>query len=105
MRLSDIEKKALRETADSLCSAVGPARLWLFGSRTDDRKRGGDIDLLLELDVPLDSPRAFARKLRCSLYPKIGERKIDIVIRAANTPPDAFHDLISDHKELLWQSA
>jgi len=26
------------------------ARIWLFGSRVDDHKRGGDIDLLIETE-------------------------------------------------------
>ena len=26
------------------------ARIWLFGSRADDHKRGGDIDLLIETE-------------------------------------------------------
>lgn len=32
------------------------ARVRLFGSRVDDAARGGDVDLLVELDTPVDQP-------------------------------------------------
>jgi predicted nucleotidyltransferase len=42
MRISDYEK-------DSIVNAVSEidtkASIWLFGSRTDDTKKGGDIDI------------------------------------------------------------
>ena len=52
MRLSEFErvqlKKAVREIAGDR------ALVRLFGSRVDDTRRGGDIDLLVELAEPLD---------------------------------------------------
>ena len=30
------------------------ARVYLYGSRTDDAKRGGDVDLLIEANAPVD---------------------------------------------------
>lgn len=50
----------------------------LFGSRTDDAKKGGDIDLFLE--VP-DKTDLFHKKIRflARLKKTIGDRKIDVV--------------------------
>lgn len=53
------------------------AKIFLFGSRTDDTKKGGDIDLLILSDTKFDFTSI--AKFRIDLYRKIGDRKIDIV--------------------------
>lgn len=52
----------------------------LFGSRVDDQKKGGDIDLFIQPANPMSD--LFACKIRFlrSLKNKIGEQKIDIVL-------------------------
>lgn len=51
--------------------------IYLFGSRVDDRARGGDIDVLILTDEPTD--KSILRKVRIELIKKIGWRKIDLV--------------------------
>jgi|ERR1017187_4754569 predicted nucleotidyltransferase len=55
------------------------AKVYLFGSRVDDRKKGGDIDLYVETDRKND---VFKGKLKMlgMLHEMLGEQKIDIVI-------------------------
>jgi len=55
--------------------------LWLFGSRTDDTKRGGDIDLYIETHQT-NSSLIYERRSKLSsiIQRKIGEQKIDIVV-------------------------
>jgi len=72
-RQVDIIRKAATET-------FGPkARVVLFGSRVDDSKRGGDIDLLIQPESPGE---VLNRKLQFLgiLEREMGERKIDVVI-------------------------
>ena len=66
------------------------ARVLLFGSHTDDARRGGDIDLLLEPPTPVDAPLAadLSTRLAARLYRLIGERRIDIVVAAASEAAD-----------------
>ena len=58
--------------------------LWLFGSRVDDERRGGDIDLLVRPDT--SGGYALMDKIRLlgKLERGLGERKIDIVIETAD---------------------
>jgi hypothetical protein len=56
--------------------------LWIFGSRVDLQARGGDIDLYvetLETDIGLIYNRR--TKFVVELCKKIGEQKVDVVIR------------------------
>jgi len=77
MRIAFSEAKAIKETASAVFGAR--AEVWLFGSRADDAKKGGDIDLYVELP-PEDC--SYEKKIRfwCELIRRLGDQKIDIVI-------------------------
>lgn len=81
MRLNEEEITAIRETVLSLDRE---AKIYLFGSRADDTKRGGDIDLLImsQALAPTD-----AGKVRWRLWERLGEQKIDIVIARDTSDP------------------
>jgi len=49
----------------------------LFGSRTIDEARGGDIDLLILTNNPVD--KKALRPLRIEFFKKFGWQKIDLV--------------------------
>jgi len=55
------------------------SRVYLFGSRADDSKKGGDIDLYIESDSLLDLFEKKISLLEC-LEKFLGEQKVDIVI-------------------------
>ncbi len=74
MRLSKFEIDTIKQGVRTLDPQ---ARVYLFGSRADDNKRGGDIDLLIlsERLKPIDKI-----KLKALIFKKLDEQKIDIVI-------------------------
>ena len=55
------------------------SKTYLFGSRVDDSKFGGDIDIYIETDY---KDEIFTQKIKLlvELKKNIGDRKIDIVI-------------------------
>ena len=64
--------------------------MWLFGSRVDDAKKGGDIDLLVcpqvrSAEDTAEPQHAFMQKIKMLnlLERYMGERKIDIVVEQA----------------------
>lgn len=81
MRLNKEEISVIKETVRALDSE---ARVYLFGSRADDNKRGGDIDLLI---MSQTLTRDAAGKIRWRLWECLGEQKIDILIAQDTTDP------------------
>ena len=84
MRLSPREIAAIEEAARD-CFAPGSA-VRLFGSRLDDTRRGGDIDLLVETPKALSPRELVERRSRfvARLYRLIGEQRIDALVVAAD---------------------
>lgn len=88
MRLTD-EQISCLISATHRCFGDS-ADIWLFGSRVDDAKRGGDIDLYIETD--LDSGTVMAKlQMRELIWPLFGEQKIDILVRSRKRDPSAIH--------------
>ncbi len=61
-------------------------RVILFGSRTDNSKRGGDIDLLIVPSRELDIAKLTLLEIQllAGIKMKIGDQKIDILIKTAS---------------------
>ena len=86
-----------REQIDSLVIAThgsfgDDARIWLFGSRVDDSKKGGDIDLYVETDKE-NGVVAAKLNMLCALWDTFGDQKIDILIRKRSLPCSAMHEI------------
>ena len=62
--------------------------LWLFGSRVDLTKRGGDIDLYVETVESLSSAVNRRTAFVTDLWEKIGEQRIDVVLKVATDTSD-----------------
>ncbi|WP_226856526.1 nucleotidyltransferase domain-containing protein [Acidithiobacillus caldus] len=91
MRLSPEQVAQIRQSAEE---SFGPeARVWLLGSRVDDRKLGGDLDLLVESGAPIDNPVFLAAQLSPRLQPKMHGGKVDVLILAPNLRHLPIHDI------------
>ena len=79
MRLSSKDHKSIKE---SFLELFQKGDIYLFGSRVNDAKKGGDIDLYIipAKKLSLEERLEKKSKFRLSLENKIGEKKIDIVI-------------------------
>ena len=75
MRISEFEKEAI---IDAVKSIDPNARVWLFGSRVDDSKKGGDIDIAI-LSESIKKNIMKEIQVRRYICDKIGEQRIDIV--------------------------
>ena len=86
MRLKSQETEIIRRSVAEVFGETTP--VWVFGSRLDDDRRGGDIDLFQETALPP------AERLRCRfrllalLQERLGEQKIDLVLAAPDDPED-----------------
>lgn len=83
MRLSDRERKAILRAVHRYDAQ---ALVFLFGSRADDAKKGGDIDLMVKSTSIGPAER---RRIRRTICDAIGEQKIDILVAADLASPMA----------------
>ena len=76
MRLSQHECAVVQSQVPSIFGQE--AQVFLFGSRVDDLKKGGDIDLFIKIS---DQSDLFMKKIRFLARVKkiLGEQKIDVV--------------------------
>ena len=87
MRLTPAEIAAIKAAARQAFGETAVVRL--FGSRVDDSRRGGDIDLHVEVDPPIDEWRARAQ-FEAALFSRIDPRKVDVVVTERGMQPRAF---------------
>ncbi len=87
VRLKEEEIKAIKDIIQSFDKE---ARVYIYGSRTDLSKKGGDIDILVV------SPKISLEqelKIKAKLLVALGDRKIDLVV-SKNPEENPFTDLI-----------
>ena len=75
MRLNEVQQEVIKKTFFEIFEE---GEIYLFGSRVDDRLRGGDIDLFLEIK---NKDNLFKKKIKflAKIKKILGEQKIDVV--------------------------
>ena len=93
MRLSSEEVQGIK---NALSEIDNKAVVYLFGSRMDDNKKGGDIDLLI-----FSKKMGLSQKIdfKTKLWDILDEQKIDVVV--ADKHNKNFVDLVMDEAVLL----
>ncbi len=89
MRLTAEQSRIVKQEVAHLFGTQASVRL--FGSRTDDHSRGGDIDLIVS--VPGDCPDSRQRALRLTarLQQRLGDQRIDVLVTDTETPDNLVH--------------
>ena len=82
LRLTTSEISVIKSSINSFDEQ---AKIYLFGSRVDDKLKGGDIDLLVLSEKILQRDTYL---LKAKIFRTLEEQKIDIIIK--KQPDDAF---------------
>jgi predicted nucleotidyltransferase len=102
----DVVVRLNKQQVDTLIQATHycfgeTSKIWLFGSRVDDSKKGGDIDLYIETDKDAGIIAAKLEMLNF-IWSTFGDQKIDILVRRRSQPCSAMHEIaLSTSKELI----
>lgn len=87
MRLADIQASLIQQKTMLFFGAH--SHVWLFGSRVDDDKKGGDIDLYIEPDIQEPEKLVDARlSFLVEMHRVLGEQRIDLVLHRTQTNQD-----------------
>jgi len=99
MRLNAHQIQAILSLARQV--AGDQTRVRVFGSRLDDTAHGGDIDLMLELPVPVDNPALMAAQISAQVSRVMHGRKVDVLLSAPNLKRLPIHDIAFKEGQLL----
>lgn len=80
MRITDKDKQAIIKMTHQYFD--DSAEVYLFGSRVDDSRKGGDIDLYIIPKHSNSAKQLFDKKIKflVALSLALGEQKIDVII-------------------------
>ncbi|MBI4972443.1 MAG: nucleotidyltransferase domain-containing protein [Candidatus Omnitrophica bacterium] len=78
MRITLFEKTIIKSSVKKHFG--GNANVYLFGSRVDDDRKGGDIDLYITTDIPTSEIIREKIGLLVDMEKGLGEQKVDVVI-------------------------
>ena len=89
MRLNKNAQSVIHCTAAEIFGSE--ANVYLFGSRTDDSAKGGDIDLLIQLDKPVNKRERKILNLVAKLQIRLGDQPIDVLVQDPETVLQPVH--------------
>ena len=99
MRITDEKIKLLKST---ILSILPDAKVYLFGSRVDDNKKGGDIDILIIADRALNFIEE--GKIKRQFFKHFGAQKLDLGNSQQITHPSCLSFCLSSALQLRLHS-
>ena len=99
MRLNPRQIDAIQQAVSELAGKDATVRL--FGSRTDDNARGGDIDLLVEIPHSVENPAWLSARISGRISYLLGGQKVDIVLLAPNLKRLPIHHVAQKEGVIL----
>ncbi|MGI9212146.1 MAG: hypothetical protein ACR2HF_06700 [Methylococcaceae bacterium] len=82
MRISEEQAHTIKSIVQNVFGES--TKLKLFGSRTLDHAKGGDIDLFIQTDQIVEQPARLLSQIEAKIIMQLGERKVDIILDAPN---------------------
>lgn len=100
MRLDSSQAARILEIVSN--HAGSDSRVFVYGSRLDDRARGGDIDLLIETAAHM--PRWDQARMLVALEDELG-LPVDILVKCVHDPDTPFEAMAKSRAMTLSQAA
>jgi len=91
MRLSALDREIIRQVTSEVTAGKGTA--YLFGSRLNESAKGGDWDILVRLDEPVDDPVWMVAQISGRISLRCQGRKVDVVLDAPNLKRQPIHEV------------
>jgi len=99
MRLSEEHCRAIKQM---VCDILGKGTtVMLFGSRLDDKARGGDVDVFVAIDYTPKNIAWMAASLAVKLERVLDGRKVDVVLHTPLSTHQRIYDQIKEHGMVL----
>jgi len=89
MRIQPEARKVLIQSVRRVAPDAKTIRL--FGSRLDDNLKGGDIDLMVEFDHPVQHPAMLSAQIAVQASRALAGRNVDVVLKAPNLKECSIH--------------
>jgi predicted nucleotidyltransferase len=95
MRLTSAQINTIKSTTTDVLGEG--AQITLFGSRVHDDQKGGDVDLMIEVQHVLAEPAAVAARIASKVSRAMQGRNVDVLLKAPNLLVQPIHHIAAQH--------
>jgi predicted nucleotidyltransferase len=94
MRLTKQQQTAIKHLAEEIFGR--DVVVIVFGSRVDDTKKGGDLDLLIKTNQAVNRPAVDAARMASRVSRLMNGRKVDVLIQAPTLKTLPIHTIAQE---------